>query len=77
MSAVTDMSQLFDVDHVPGANKFNGDISKWDVSSVTTMFAMFSRASEFNGDLSKWNVSRVTNMAAMFWYALSFKGDLS
>merc|ERR1719331_1530998 len=38
VSAVTDMSQLFNRKLVPGANKFTGDISNWDVSGVTTMF---------------------------------------
>ncbi len=36
-SLITDMSQLFKDD-----TTFNGDISKWDVSQVTTMRQMFS-----------------------------------
>ena len=36
-------------------SKFNGDISKWNVSNVTTMDFMFHN-SKFNGDLSNWNV---------------------
>ena len=32
----------------------NTDISKWDVSNVTSMKGMFSH-SEFNGDISNWN----------------------
>jgi len=34
-------------------SKFNGDISKWDVSKVTNMDSMFS-GSKFNGDISQW-----------------------
>ena len=30
---------------------FNGDISDWDVSSVTAMSAMFALASLLNGEL--------------------------
>jgi hypothetical protein len=45
---------------------FNGDISGWDVSSVTNMGGMFS-STPFNGDISGWNVSSVTNMEYMFW----------
>ena len=41
---------------------FNDDISKWDVSSVTNMYYMFSN-SQFDGDISGWNVSSVTNMS--------------
>ena len=70
------MSQLFNQE-VPGANKFVGDISEWDVSRVTTMWAMFYSASSFNGGLSKWDVSRVTSMSYMFCQASSFNGDIS
>jgi len=45
------------------ATKFNGDVSNWDVSSVTTMKEMFYGATEFNGDVSNWDVSSVTYMA--------------
>ena len=46
-------------------SKFDGDISNWDVSNVTSMAAMFAY-SEFTGDISKWDVSKVTNMREMF-----------
>jgi len=74
---VTDMSEVFSKIAVPGADKFNGDISKWDVSSVTTMYRMFYTASSFKGDLSKWDVSSVTNMQDIFAGPSSFNGDLS
>jgi surface protein len=35
---------------------FNGDISEWDVSSVTNM-GNVRGATEFNGDISEWDVS--------------------
>jgi surface protein len=47
------------------SSKFNGDISRWDVSSVDDMSRMFCN-SKFNGDLSQWDVSKVTNMYGMF-----------
>ena len=57
------------------AVSFNGDISGWNVSSVTDMSCMFSfyipgqeAVSAFNGDISKWNVSKVTTMECMFQF---------
>ena len=45
-----------------------GEISNWDVSSVTTMYKMFWFAtSSFNQPLNNWNVSKVTNMREMFY----------
>jgi len=57
-------------------SSFNGDISNWNVSSVTNMSYMFSE-SIFNGDISNWDVSSVTDMSFMFYYASSFNGDIS
>lgn len=39
-------------------SRFNGDISKWDVSKVESMDEMFA-GSQFNGDISGWNVAHV------------------
>ena len=77
VSAVTDMSELFDHNVVPGGNKFTGDISEWDVSSVTNMFGIFHHVSSFNADISNWDVPSVTDMNHMFAYASSFNGDIS
>ena len=50
------------------AQKFNGDISKWDVSSVYDMEGMFLRARKFkNCSLNDWDVSNVVNMSSMFY----------
>merc|ERR1719174_2215274 len=59
------------------ATSFNGDISKWDLSSVTDMSQMFDSAPLFNSDISKWDVSSVTDMSQMFSFAESFNVDLS
>ena len=42
---------------------FNGDLSKWDTSSVTDISYMFYCALVFNRDLSKWQTGAVTTMA--------------
>ena len=52
------------------ATSFNGDLSSWDVSSVTNMESMFQDATSFNGDISSWDVSNVTNMSGMFYMLL-------
>jgi surface protein len=57
------------------ARQFNGDISKWDTSSVVNMAAMFQYTS-FNRDISKWNVSNVRNMEEMF-DGSKFNNDIS
>ncbi len=59
-----------------GATAFNGDISKWDVSSVTSMNGMFRDALTFNGDISKWNVSKVIDLSFMFSEATAFEQTL-
>ena len=58
------------------ASSFNSDVSKWNVSRVTDMSAMFSYAYLFNSDMSKWDVSRVTYMGYMFYDASSFNQKL-
>ena len=45
---------------------FNGDISSWDTSSVTSMYCMFcstSSLSAFNQDIGSWNTAQVTDMS--------------
>lgn len=58
------------------ASVFNGNISDWDVSSVTDMRSMFLFASSFNQDIGSWNVSSVTNMVEMFRDASSFNQNI-
>ena len=58
------------------ARKFNGDISRWAVSRVTTFQAMFDTAEAFNRDLNLWDVSGATNMVNMFRSAKSFSQTL-
>ena len=43
-----------------------GHISNWDVSKVTNMSNLFSRAKSFNEDISNWDVSNVKTMRSMF-----------
>ena len=75
---IDDMSLLFCY-RSPGninlLHQFNGNISKWDVSRVEDMHAMFA-GSQFSGDISEWDVSSVKYMYNMF-YGSQFSGDIS
>ena len=81
VSKIIDMSHLFDAgDWLYGDTifkDFNGDISLWNVSNVTNMYAMFNRCEKFNCDLSDWDVSNVEDMGIMFNGCEKFNGDLS
>jgi surface protein len=57
------------------ASSFNGDISSWDVSSVTNMSHMFDDASSFNGDISSWDVSGIIEIEDMFLGALALSDE--
>ena len=70
VSEIEDMSYIF-----CNFGKYNGDISKWDVSNVKSMAAMFEY-SDFNNDISGWDVSGVTNMKEMFYHS-KFNYDIS
>ena len=88
VSQVNDMSWLFrdlfakgDFDS-EGAyflehKTFNCDISKWNVSNVRNMHAMFWGCRDFNQDISNWNVSNVTSMNNMFNLCKAFNSDIS
>ena len=71
VSDVQDMSFVF---HIYGMN-FDGNISKWDVSNVVNMQAMFADT-VFCGNIANWNVSNVINMHAMFSNS-KFNGNIS
>ena len=79
---ITDMSGLFSYESRPNIatsryRHFNGDMSRWDVSSVKDMSKMFFGCWDFNGDISGWDVSKVKNMGSMFEYCYFFNQDLS
>ena len=73
-SKITDMSYLFSSNCYYGYNleKFNGDISRWNVSNVKNMSHMFHDVESFNQPIGDWDVSNVKNMSHMFSYAISF-----
>ena len=59
-SSVDDTNGL--ITYCSTTSTFNGDVSTWDVSSVTDMNSMFQYAKAFNQPLAAWDVSSVTDM---------------
>ena len=74
VSQITDMSYLFSSNRYRGYNldRFNGDISRWNVSNVKNMSFMFHDAESFNQPIGDWDVSGVNDMECMFEYAEKF-----
>ena len=56
---------------------FNGDLSAWDVNTITNMDSLFNNCALFNADLSSWDVSNVTTMAGIFNQAEIFDQNIS
>ncbi len=74
---VPDFSALTDLQFMFYTSSFDGDVSGWNISSVTNMKDMFAHADSFDGDVSGWDVSNVRSMFGMFYHADSFDGDVS
>ena len=70
-SYITDLDSLFK------GSQVNGDITKWDVSNVTSMYETFYGCTDFNQEIETWNVSKVENMSGLFRGASSFNSDIS
>jgi len=50
-----------------GANKFNQDLSSWQINTVSAtvnMQQMFSSADAFNQNIGMWNMSKVNNLSS-------------
>ena len=61
-----------------GCDKFDNDLSKWNVSNVTNMEKMFIGCRTFKGiGLSSWDVSNVEDMSGMFKNCINLSEDLS
>lgn len=77
VSGITNFSHLFSARRNPLACRFNENISAWNISSATTLEAMFYGAGLFEADISNWNVSKVTDMQYFMAEATFFGSDLS
>jgi surface protein len=70
-SRVTDMKSI-----LRHADNFNGDISTWNVSLVSTFYQAFEFC-PLNADLSQWDTRQATNMMQMFANAKAFNSTLA
>jgi surface protein len=59
------------------SRKFNGDVTRWNVSNVRDMSFMFCGCDYFNRNISKWKTGKVSNMQYMFSAAGSFNCNVS
>ena len=63
------------LDGNPQATTFVGTaISKWAMTSATSLYSTFKSAHEMNSDLSGWNVAKVTTLLQTFKGASKFAG---
>jgi surface protein len=78
VSRVIDFSSLFDkfAGYINDDN-FNKDISKWNMSSATTLESMFLGQNLFNQPIGSWDVSSVTNMRRVFTFNDSFDQNIN
>lgn len=53
------------------------DLTKWDISSVTSIRDMFLNNTTFNQPIGDWNTSNVTIMEAAFRYSVLFNQDIT
>jgi len=67
-----DMLQTF-----RGCTVFNGDISGWDISNVTSLSQLVTGCPVFNQDISGWNMSGVTNISYMIFNSDGFDQSLA
>ena len=72
-----DTSGITNMDDVFIYSLFEGDISQWNTSNVTSMNSMFNETTKFNGDIGNWDVSNVTSMYYMFGYTDNYNQPLN
>lgn len=72
-----DVSSLESLAGVFGISRFNGNISKWNVSKCKDFSGMFGSNAYFNQDISEWDMSSAENTSYMFDYAESFNQNIS
>ena len=69
-----DVSNILDMKYMlfPFGDAFNQDISRWDVSQVQSMTAMFFNAPAFDADITSWDTSSLVASDKMFLMATAW-----
>ncbi len=67
ISAVTSLSHLF----TNSSNNFNGDVTNWNTSNVTSFQKAFYGCPGFNRDISQWNTSKLVDALYAFYQTTS------
>ena len=67
-----DVSRIKNMDDVFMYSLFEGDISQWNTSNVTSMDSMFTNTKKFNQDISNWNLEKIRLCEDMFDNANAF-----
>ncbi|CAE7807989.1 unnamed protein product [Symbiodinium sp. CCMP2592] len=60
----------------PAIESTYGPIEDWDVSKVTSFFALFQGLNTFNEEVGNWETSQVTDMSFTFSGARAFNKDI-
>lgn len=68
-SRITKMVNLFNLAFGENASKFNGDISRWNVSNVDNMMYTFKGCASLTCDISNWDFSNVK-----YWSSATYAG---
>lgn len=74
LTGVTDLNEMFQgcdaLTTVPSMNS-------WDMSNITTLYAMFHSCELFNQDIGNWDTGSVQTLGYMFYNNLAFDQDIS
>jgi surface protein len=67
LTGVTDLNSMFSFCTI-----FNGNISNWNIATITKMSYLFYDAVTFNQPIGNWNTSAVIDMKFMFYGTTAF-----
>lgn len=72
-----DLSQITTLNFAFSGTAITGNVSNWDVATITSFAYVFNGASNFNGDVTGWDMTNALSLSGMFNSASSFNQDIS